>query len=134
MPHVDYLFRSPVKHQMINHLKEPTEKIFVGQVCLSRKVKYVMTFIYNTYGSWMSVRMDRRKEMYGLHQSPGGVVEFKDSNSLEAALRELKEETALRIHYLRPKWIENDPKYDCDIYAIELNIGKNPQWTKQDKM
>jgi len=36
--------------------------------------------------------------MYGLHQLPGGVVETKDSNSLEAALRELKEETGLRIH------------------------------------
>jgi len=36
--------------------------------------------------------------MYGLHQSPRGAVETKDSNSLEAALRELREETDLRIH------------------------------------
>ncbi len=46
----------------------------------------------------MSVRTDRKKEMYGLHQSPGGAIETRDSNSLEAALRELKEETGLRIH------------------------------------
>jgi len=46
----------------------------------------------------MLVRIDRRKEIYDLHQSPRGVVETKDSNSLEAALRELRKETGLRIH------------------------------------
>jgi len=82
----------------------------------------------------MSVRTDRKKEMYGLHQSPRGAVETEDSNSLEAALRELREETSLRIHQSRPKWIGYDPKYDCDVYAIELDIGENPNWTKQDKI
>jgi len=41
--------------------------------------------------------------MYGLHQSSGGAIEIKDSNSLEAALRELREETGLRIHQTRSK-------------------------------
>src|SRR6266542_5197885 len=72
--------------------------------------------------------------MYGLHQSPGGAVETRNSNSLEAALRELREKTGLRIHQLRSKWIGYNPRYDCDVYAIELNIGENPQWTEQDKM
>ena len=72
--------------------------------------------------------------MYGLHQSPGGAVKTKDSNSLEAALRELREETGLRIYQSRPKWIGYDPKYDCDVYAIELDIRENPRWTEQDKM
>jgi len=36
--------------------------------------------------------------MYGLHQSSGGAVEIKDSNSLEVTLRELREEIGLRIH------------------------------------
>ena len=72
--------------------------------------------------------------MYGLHQSPGGAVEIKDSNSLEAALRELREETGLRIHQSRSKWIGYDLKFDYDIYAIKLDIGKNPQWTEQDKI
>ncbi len=119
---------------MINHPEKPIEETFVGQICVFRKAKYVMVFIYNAYGSWMSVRTDWKKEMYGLHQSPGGAVETKDSNSLEAALRELREETGLRILQLRPKWIGYDPKYDCDVYAIELDIGENPQWTEQDKM
>ena len=72
--------------------------------------------------------------MYSLHQSLRGAVKTKDSNSLEAALRELREETGLRIHQSRPKWIGYDLKYDCDVYAIELDIGENPQWTEQDKM
>ncbi len=119
---------------MVHHPEESTEETFIGQVCVSRKSKYIMAFIYNVYGPWMSVRIDRRKEMYGLHQSSGGVVETKDSNSLEAALRELREETGLRIHHFRPKWIGHDLKYDCDVYSIELNIRENPQWTEQDKM
>jgi len=72
--------------------------------------------------------------MYDLHQSPGGAVENKDSNSLEAALRELRKETALKIHHSRAKWIGNDIKFDCDVYAIKLDIGENPQWMEQDKM
>ncbi len=28
----------------------------------------------------------------------------------------------------------HDPKFDCDIYVIELDIGKNPRWIEQDKM
>ncbi len=51
----------------------------------------------------MLVRTDRKKEMYGLHQSLRGGVKPTDGNSLEVALRELREETALRIHYSRAK-------------------------------
>ncbi len=127
MSHVDYLSRSPLEQPMIHHPEELTEETFVGQICISRKVKYVMAFIYNAYGSWILVRTDRRKEMYGLHQSPEGAVKTKDSNSLEAVLRELKKKTALRIHQLRAKWIGHDLKFDCNIYAIELDIGENPQ-------
>ncbi len=104
------------------------KETFVKQVCLSRKAKYIMTFIYNAYGPWMSIRTDQKKEMYGLHQSLGRGVEPKNSNSLEAALRELREETGLRLYYSRTKWIGNDEKFDCNIYTIELDIRKNPQW------
>ncbi len=73
----------------------------------------------------MSIRTDRKKKIYGLYQSPEGEVEPTDGNSLEAALRKLREETALKIHYLRVKWIGNDEKFDCDIYAIKLDIREN---------
>jgi len=41
--------------------------------------------------------------MYSLHQSSGGGVKPTDGNSLEAALRELKKETVLKIHHSRAK-------------------------------
>ena len=64
--------------------------------------------------------------MYSLHQLPKRAVETKDSNSLEAALKELREETGLKICQSRPKWIGYDLKYDCNVYAIELDIaGQN---------
>src|SRR6266542_909442 len=112
---------------MIHEPEESMEEIFVGQVCRSKKTKYVMTFIYNAYSLWMSVRTDQKKEMHGLHQSLEEGVEPIDGNSLEAVLKKLREETALRIHYSRVKWIGNDERFNCDIYAIELDIRKNSQ-------
>ncbi len=106
---------------MLYESEKLTENTFIGQVYYSQKSKYVMTFIYNTYRPWMSVRTDQKKEIYGLHQSPRREVELKDSNSLEAT----RKETELRIHQSRAKWIGNDNKFDCDIYVIELDIGKN---------
>ncbi len=49
MPHVDYLSRSPLERLMIHHPEEPTEETFIGQVCISKKAKYVIAFIYNAY-------------------------------------------------------------------------------------
>ena len=51
MPYVNYLSRLLVEPQMLYQLEKLTEETFVGQVCLSRKVKYVIAFIYNAYGS-----------------------------------------------------------------------------------
>ena len=75
----------------------------------------------------MLIRTDQRKEMYGLYQSLGGGVKPKDSNSLETILRKLKEETELQVYHSKAKWIGADEKFDCNIYAIELDIGKNSQ-------
>ncbi len=58
MLHIDYLSRSPLEQPMIHHPEEPTEETFVEQVCVSRRIKYVMAFIYNAYRLWMSVRTD----------------------------------------------------------------------------
>ncbi len=57
-----------------------------------------MAFIYNAYGLWILVKTNHKKEMYGLHQSSRGGVKSKDSNSLEVTLRELREETSLKIY------------------------------------
>ncbi len=98
MPHADYLSRSPMKYKMLHELEEPNEDIFIGQISLSRKAKYIMAFIYNAYRSWMSVKTDQRKEIYGLHQSSEGGVKLRNSNNLEIALRELREKTGLRVY------------------------------------
>ncbi len=66
--------------------------------------------------------------MYSFYQSLKGAVETKDSNSLEVVLRELRKETGLKIHQSRAKWLENNIKFDCDVYAIELDIGENSKW------
>ena len=49
MPHVNYLSRSLVDHQILHKPEELTEETFVGQICLSKKAKYMIAFIYNTY-------------------------------------------------------------------------------------
>ncbi len=49
--HVNYLSRSPLEQPIIHYPEEPTEKTFVGQICISRKAKYIIVFIYNVYGS-----------------------------------------------------------------------------------
>src|SRR6266498_701229 len=61
--------------------------------------------------------------MYGLYQSPGGVVEIKNSNSLEVALRELREETGLRIHQSNPNWIEQDKMEPWGIIPWDMYIN-----------
>ncbi len=58
MPHIDYLSRLPIDHQMLYKPEKLTEETFIGQVYLNRKVKYVMTFIYNVYRSWILIRTD----------------------------------------------------------------------------
>ncbi len=49
MPHVDYLSKLPLEPQVLHYLEEPIEEIFIGQICLTKKAKYVITFIYNAY-------------------------------------------------------------------------------------
>jgi len=59
MPYVNYLFRLSVDHQILHKSENSNEEIFISQVCINRKAKYIMAFIYNAYGSWMSIRIDR---------------------------------------------------------------------------
>src|SRR5687767_7153046 len=58
--------------------------------------------------------------MKGLLQSPGGKVD-NEEGSLEAAIRECKEETNIDLD---PKWtryIGKDTEYDCDIFISKVN-------------
>ena len=58
---------------------------------------------------------------------------------MEAALRELKEETDLVAESEDLKFLLNDPNYNCDVYTLkvhsntELNLiepNKNEEWKK----
>ncbi len=72
--------------------------------------------------------------MYDLYQLPEGEVEPTDTYSLDATLKELKEETDLKIHSSKAKWISYDNKFNCDIYAIELDLDEKSEWTEQNKI
>jgi len=51
----------------------------------------------------MSVRIDQKKEIYSLYQLSDRGVKPTNAYSLKAVLRELKEETGLRIHFFKSK-------------------------------
>ncbi len=70
----------------------------------------------------MSVKTDRKKEIYSLYQSSEGDIDLRDINSQDIILRELKKEIELRVYSLRAKWISHNNKYNCDIYIIELDL------------
>jgi hypothetical protein len=126
MPHVDYLSRNPLYEP-----EDPEEETFIGNVgCY--KPKFGMTFIYNYYGPFMSVRTV--PHLYGLHQSPCGKAELQDKNGLDICKRELKEETGLDLPSHRFVFVGRDHKTDCDIYAVRLTLDEMPEWREQNKM
>ncbi len=55
MLHVKYLFRLSLDYQICHESKELNEKIFVKQIYLNRRVKYIITFIYNAYESYILI-------------------------------------------------------------------------------
>ena len=57
--------------------------------------------------------------MYNLWQVAGGKVE-KGESSLQAVLRETKEETGLDLAKEDCMFLFNDPEFNCDVYATKL--------------
>ncbi len=75
--------------------------------------------------------------MKNMWQSPGGKTDREPS--MEAALRELEEETGLVAEPEDLKFLINDPNYNCDVYTLkvypntELDLmesDKNGEWEK----
>ncbi len=56
--------------------------------------KFMLIVLYNEKGIYLSKRIDPRKDMYGLWQTPGGKVE-ENETSTEAAIQETEEETGI---------------------------------------
>ena len=56
--------------------------------------------------------------------------------SMEAALRELEEETDLVVEPEDLKFLLNDPNYNCNVYTLKVHLNdliesnKNGEWKK----
>src|SRR6266496_3333090 len=87
-----------------------------------------MVIVHDRDGVRMSLRYG--EVMKNMWQSPGGV---------EAALRELEEETGLVAEPEDLKFLINDPNYNCDVYTLKVHPNteldlmepeKNGEWEK----
>ncbi len=76
-----------------------------------------MVIVYNRDGIRMSLRY--KEVMNNMWQSPGGKTNRKPS--MEAALRELEEETGLMAESEDLKFLINDPNYNCDVYTLKVH-------------
>jgi 8-oxo-dGTP pyrophosphatase MutT (NUDIX family) len=70
--------------------------------------------------------------MYNLWQVAGGKVEGGES-SLQAVLRETKEETGLIITKEECNYLTNDPEYNCNVYITRVADYQELQRTEADK-
>ena len=95
--------------------------------------KFVLTVIYDEQGVYLSQRINSTKTMYLKYQFPGGKVDPGETG-VQAAHKELYEETGLSIPQKRLKKIANDPTFDCDIYTCNLKTEELPQRTEPKEM
>ena len=70
--------------------------------------------------------------MYNLWQVAGGKVEHGES-SLQAVLKETKEETGLTIVKKECNYLTNDPEFNCDIYITKIADQQELQRTEVKK-
>src|SRR6266498_2078535 len=99
------------------------------------QAKFVMVIVHDRDGVRMFLRY--REVMKNMWQSPGGKTDGK--LSMEAALRELEEETGLVAETENLKFLINDPNYNCDVYTLKVHPNteldlmeseKNGEWEK----
>ena len=69
--------------------------------------------------------------MKNMWQSPGGKTDGK--LSVEAALRELEEETGLVAEPEDFKFLFNDLNYNCDVYTLKVYQNIKLDLTKSNK-
>src|SRR5581483_11930117 len=121
--------------------KEPLEEVRVfkkqDNVQSVKRPTYVLNILYKENGNfgkgiYLSKRIQRDKEMCNLWQSPGGKVEKRES-SVQATLRETKEETGIQLDESHLIFLFNDPTYNCDVYVSKIPIETEPQHTEPQK-
>jgi len=111
------------------HWKEPLETIQQieeeSPKQLLKRPTYVLNILYNHEGIYLSKRLQKDKPMYNLWQVAGGKVE-KGESSLQAVLRETKEETGLEV-------TKEDCKFNCDVYATKILDHQQLRRTEPEK-
>ncbi len=66
-----------------------------------------------------------------MQQSPGGKTDGEPS--VEAALRELEEETGLVAEPEDLKFLINDPNYNCNVYTLKVHPNTEFDLMEPDK-
>ena len=69
----------------------------------------------------MSYRLKKRS-MQHLWQSVCRSVEEYDESSKQAAIREVLEETELKVILGDLQYFFNDPEYDCNVYKLKVHL------------
>src|SRR6266540_50715 len=99
------------------------------------QAKFVMVIVHDRDGVRISLRYG--EVMTNMWQSLGGKTDRE--SSMEAALRELEEETGLVAESEDLKFLINDPNYNCDVYTLKVHPNteldlmepkKNGEWEK----
>jgi ADP-ribose pyrophosphatase YjhB (NUDIX family) len=114
--------------------KEPLEEVhqIENPKQLLKRPTYIINIIYNNHGIYLSKRLQPEKPMYNLWQVVCGKVE-KGESTLQAVLRETKEETGLEIGRNNTQLIFNDPTFNCDVYITKVTDDQKLQRIESEK-
>src|SRR6266511_1658129 len=109
--HADAMSRLPGESNVTD--KIPIKALRNEMKQRAAQVKFVMIIVHDRDGVQMSLRYG--KVMNNMWQSSGGKTDRE--LSVEAALRELEEETRLIAEPEDFKFLINDLNYNCDVYT-----------------
>src|SRR6266498_4105168 len=93
------------------------------------QAKFVIVIVHDRDGVRMFLRYG--EVMNNMWQSPGRKTNGK--TIIEAALRELEEETGLVIESEDLKFLINDPNYNCDVYTLKVHPNTELDLMEPDK-
>ena len=93
------------------------------------QTKFVMVIVHDRNGIRMSLQYG--EVMNNMWQSSGGKTDGKPS--MEAALRELEEETGLVVKPEDLKFLINDLNYNCDVYTLKVHPNTELDLMEPDK-
>ncbi len=60
-------------------------------------------------------------------------IEDYDESSRQAAVREILEETGLKVILEDLQYLFNDPEYDCDMYKLKIHLRTELDRTEPTK-